>query len=1602
MKPNTLFILFLLWFIPDQLDGKNTMTTTTLEMESPAYGELINVGVRSAPFTYSDTRDTRIYNNAYEGRPTNDVTYVFTITAPMTVILSQRGSSVIGTYLSLISEWNDLMWAFSSIEKQSLEVELPAGTYYVVSEGYTENGYITTNIEGKTAPIQVTIGYINKAFTSSYTYDTNLATNSYEGRPTKDVTYCFTLGFPMHLVISHAGSTVNDTFMSLLDSSKRPITSNNDCYDEGACPNPLHSYLSVDLAPGTYYVVSEGYTEDGYIITNFEGKFIPTTTELGLKNLAFTYSHTQNTNACTNAYEGRPTNDVTYSFTLAHPMHLVISHAGSVVYDTYMSLLDSSKNLIVSNNDYYGTGACPNPLHSYLSIDLSPGTYYVVSEGYTENGNITTNIIGEFYPVTVNMGVKDDAFTYSHAQDTNLSANGYEGRSTKDVTYSFSLSVPMHLVVTHTGSAVNNTSVSLLDSSKNLIVFNNGYSGFGAYPGPRLSIDLVPGDYYIVSEGYTENGLITTNIRATCQSGTLAGSRNQNHILTITPTVSSSNAVNLTSDQCLQQIQYFDGLGRPFQTVQIKASPSGADFVSLQQYDDFGNKSLDWMPVVVSNNNGASISPWSFNDLAFSTYHDVAYSLFFYERSPLGRIAQQYGPGEQWQIDNRSVKTSYMVNLADNDTLNCICYTAIDVANDSALVINRVSNYPSSQLSVTRIEDEDGCIAFEFKDKIGQVVLTRQVIRNGTSKELYDTYYIYDELGLKRVVLPPSASDVFRGSNATSWNSKTDETLQKYAYLYKYDKRKRGIAKKLPGCSWNYYVYDYADRLIFSQDGEQRKRGEWTFTIPDILGRPCLMGTCKNIYNALSSVSPLSVVMRTERDNANAVYKGYANPSVTLASPKLLTVNYYDDYNFLNKTAIAEFNSSEFGFVQEAGYEDKCSSAKTLLTGTLVAQLDESSTTTYYGTVMYYDAIKQMIQCISSNHLSGKEKEHVAYNFTGTPDHRRHVHTASAKDKIMEDYVYTYDHAGRLEKKTHQLTVGNSVKPLTVLVENEYDMLGRLSESRVNGKTSMLCGYNYNIRSWTQRIWHNYFAEDLTYSHSGNIKTQEWKQAGKTRKYTFDYDGLSRLKSAAYTGDGNYSTSYAYDKQGNITRLLRYGNTGATTYGVIDSLTMSYSGNQLLRANDSGAIPTLSSSADFRKYGSAAPVEYTYDTNGSMKSDRNKGITNITYNLLNLPMSLFINNPFGQAVNKYVYTAGGKKLSVSKGSFKTDYVGNIIYENGVLKRILVDNGYYENGIYYFYIKDHLGNNRIVADQNGNLIQSTQYYPFGMAFADGLDPNKQPYKYNSKELDGDRGLNWSDYESRYMVFDIPHLTTMDPHAENYYSWSTYAYCGNNPVKYTDPTGMDWYIDTDNTYQYDPELNQSNQSKWLKKGQSYVGATYQVIDKNGDIIENYRSDGSIMYASEKGAYLRIWNNSQKTGNEEMAIIANNAILVLPSWQNDPTTSHVKKYSYLFENGKLIDPITNRKLSFSGTIHTHPELKTDMEGNVMHSWMGPSRDDYAYFGEHTPNIPFYVITADRRVHSYIPRNENTVTPLDLNRKSKMVEGITYGNYSLKNRGR
>ena len=180
----------------------------------------------------------------------------------------------------------------------------------------------------------------------------------------------------------------------------------------------------------------------------------------------------------------------------------------------------------------------------------------------------------------------------------------------------------------------------------------------------------------------------------------------------------------------------------------------------------------------------------------------------------------------------------------------------------------------------------------------------------------------------------------------------------------------------------------------------------------------------------------------------------------------------------------------------------------------------------------------------------------------------------------------------------------------------------------------------------------------------------------------------------------------------------------------------------------------------------------------------------IEYNCLDLPCKVTFED--GNTI-EYVYAADGTKLqTVHKIDGETttrDYCGNAVYENGELRMLLNDYGYvsFPDRKFHFYLKDHQGNVRVVADAEGNVEEVNDYYPFGGLMSNATTNEFQPYKYNGKELDRKSGLNLYDYGARFYDPAIGRFSTVDPMGESKLGIGTYVYCLNNPVKLVDPTG-----------------------------------------------------------------------------------------------------------------------------------------------------------------------------------------------------------------------
>ena len=315
--------------------------------------------------------------------------------------------------------------------------------------------------------------------------------------------------------------------------------------------------------------------------------------------------------------------------------------------------------------------------------------------------------------------------------------------------------------------------------------------------------------------------------------------------------------------------------------------------------------------------------------------------------------------------------------------------------------------------------------------------------------------------------------------------------------------------------------------------------------------------------------------------------------------------------------------------------------------------------------------------------------------------------------------------------------------------------------------------------------------------YNGSISSMTWKAGNEStvRGYKFTYDGLDRLLNAIYGETAGISTNANrfsenvtnYDKNGNIKGLQRYGQTGASAYGLIDNLTFTLNGNRLNRVDDAVTASTYGGGFEF-KDGVKQANEYAYDANGNLTKDLNKGITGISYNCLNLPNAVTFSD--GSTIT-YTYGADGTKLrtvhKIGSATTTTDYCGNVVYENGVQKLLLTEEGYVtlSDSKYHYYLKDHQGNNRVVINQSGTVEETNHYYPFGGVFASA--GSIQPYKYNGKEFDNKKGLNWYDYGARHYDAALGRFTTNDRFAEKYYSMSPYQYGANNPVNNIDVNG-----------------------------------------------------------------------------------------------------------------------------------------------------------------------------------------------------------------------
>ena len=451
----------------------------------------------------------------------------------------------------------------------------------------------------------------------------------------------------------------------------------------------------------------------------------------------------------------------------------------------------------------------------------------------------------------------------------------------------------------------------------------------------------------------------------------------------------------------------------------------------------------------------------------------------------------------------------------------------------------------------------------------------------------------------------------------------------------------------------------------------------------------------------------------------------------------------------------------------------------------------------------------------------------------------------------------------------------------TAVIRREYDAIGRLA--RLRHGDAATTEYSYDVHSWPVSQQTTYgtgtnsssIGYTLEYApcYNGNISKRTWDEGS----YAYTYDALNRLESAVFTpAEGladrpavesdripDFSVYYDYDLRGNTTNVVRYGVVDAVsdfdrveTFGTLDELACSYDGNRLsnvtaiTEALPFDGVTGLHADGEF---------ELAYNDAGDMVSDASRGLLHTRWNADGHPTQYDLEGGHRQllgwdAFGNHLYTSYETSVApVSVGSLpgrtrRTSvraYSGDGHVLRGgagnsaadTLEMLRFAGGYFDAKLVpHYYVTDYLGSNIAVIRSDGTLVQSANYYPYGEPHRDpsasagiGIAGPGQstasatasnPYLYGDKEYVRRDGLREYIYGARMCVPSETRFNSMDKHAENYPSFSPYAFCKCNPIVYVDPTGNDVFV-------YDSQGH----------------LLYRQKDKERDMIQVKNDDGTI---------------------------------------------------------------------------------------------------------------------------------------------------------------
>ncbi len=338
-----------------------------------------------------------------------------------------------------------------------------------------------------------------------------------------------------------------------------------------------------------------------------------------------------------------------------------------------------------------------------------------------------------------------------------------------------------------------------------------------------------------------------------------------------------------------------------------------------------------------------------------------------------------------------------------------------------------------------------------------------------------------------------------------------------------------------------------------------------------------------------------------------------------------------------------------------------------------------------------------------------------------------------------------------------------------------------------------------------------------TTDNNGNVASQTITvPGGPTLTQSYAYDSLNRVQSATENnGVPSWTQVYSYDRFGN--RSFAAGtNIPATRPNLaFDAATNRISGGQGYTYDAAGNVT-----------GEPSGSTYLYDAENRQ----------VSYN-------------GGQAT--YGYDGDGRRVQKIAGSVTTLFIYNM---EGQMVAEYAMNGVSSGGGTSYLTADTLGSPRVVTDASGNVKARHDYLPFGEEVSANVGgrTTAQGYsqvdnvrqQFTGYERDGETGLDYA--QARYYASQKGRFTSVDPLLASGapatpQSWNRYAYAFNNPLVYTDPTGLinDYYIERDG-YIYEIETSDSFDRFYVQEGINFTLAA--TLERNAEGLVQFPDSGT----------------------------------------------------------------------------------------------------------------------------------------------------------------